>query len=113
VPSSTVTEQPPSPVLLIELPMITIVADDAAALPWLIVLAPEFHWPAHSDRLGESGPVTRSMRRPAARTTRAARLKTARLHGKSCLYPPRCCRTAAKAIPPLPARADTLTMRLT
>jgi hypothetical protein len=44
---------------------------------------------------------------------RAARLKTARLHGKSCLYPPRCCRTAAKAIPPLTARADTLTMRLT
>jgi hypothetical protein len=51
VPSSTVTEQPPPPVLITEPSTVTIVADDAAALPWLIALAPEFHWPAHSDRL--------------------------------------------------------------
>ena len=56
---------------------------------------------------------TRSTRRPAAGTTRAARLKTARLHGKPYLYPPRCCPTAAKTIPPLTARAETLIMRLT
>ena len=68
VPSSTVTEQPPSPALLIEPLTMTVVADDAAALPWFTVLVPEFHWSAHSARLGGSEAVTRAMRSPAVKS---------------------------------------------